>query len=67
MVERGEVSVEQMKTLVRDPKFICNECGRAAAKADNLCEPVPLEMKCTTCGMAFTSKAEVDEHAKTHM
>ncbi len=42
MAERGDVSLEQMKALVKDPKFICKKCGRAAAKEENLCEPVPL-------------------------
>lgn len=26
------------KKLVRNPKFICRKCGRAAAKAKSLCE-----------------------------
>jgi len=42
MAERGEISLDQMKALVKDPKFICKKCGRVAAKAENLCEPVPL-------------------------
>lgn len=42
MAERGEVTLEQMKELVRNPKFICQRCGRVAANSDNLCEPVPL-------------------------
>jgi hypothetical protein len=42
MAERGEVSLEQMKALVKDPKFICKKCGRVAANSDNLCEPVSL-------------------------
>jgi hypothetical protein len=43
MAERGEVTLAQMKALVRNPKFVCRKCGRAAAKEENLCEPVPLE------------------------
>lgn len=27
LAERGEISLEQMKALVRDPKFICKKCG----------------------------------------
>ena len=27
---------------VKDAKFICRDCGRAAAKAENLCAPVKL-------------------------
>ena len=42
MVEKGEISLDQMKALVKDPKFICRKCGRVAARAENLCEPVPL-------------------------
>lgn len=38
----GEITLEQMKTLVRDPKFICKKCGRVANKEESLCEPVPL-------------------------
>ena len=33
---------ETYKALVKDPKFICKKCGRAAAKEENLCEPAPL-------------------------
>jgi len=42
MAERGEVSLESMKALTRNAKFICRKCGRVAAKEVNLCEPVPL-------------------------
>jgi len=42
MAESGEFTLEQIKALVRDPKFICKTCGRAAAKEENLCDPVPL-------------------------
>jgi hypothetical protein len=42
MAESGEFSLEQIRALVKDPKFICKKCGRVAAKAENLCEPVPL-------------------------
>ncbi len=30
------------KELVRNPKYICRICGRAAAGEKNLCDPVPL-------------------------
>ena len=43
MAERGDISFDQMKALVSNPKFICKKCGRAAAKEENLCEPVLLE------------------------
>jgi hypothetical protein len=42
LANRGEMSLDQMKALVRDPKFICKKCGRAANKEENLCDPVPL-------------------------
>ncbi len=32
-------NLEEYKNLVRDGKFVCKQCGRAAAKAENLCEP----------------------------
>jgi len=41
MAKRG-ADLETVKGLVRNPKFICKKCGRAAAKEENLCEPVPL-------------------------
>jgi len=41
MVKRGE-DLETFKSLVKNPKFICKKCGRAAAKEENLCEPVNL-------------------------
>jgi hypothetical protein len=42
MVVKGQVSLEQIKALAKDPKFICKKCGRAANSSDNLCEPVEL-------------------------
>jgi hypothetical protein len=42
MAERGQISLDQMKDLVKDAKYICKKCGRVAAKAENLCEPVSL-------------------------
>jgi len=42
MAEKGVVSLERFKDLVKNPKFICKKCGRAATKEENLCEPVPL-------------------------
>jgi hypothetical protein len=35
-------SVEQMRERVRDAKFICEVCGRAANNKDYLCRPVDL-------------------------
>ena len=66
MAESGEVGLEQMKDLVRNPKFMCKRCGRAAKSSDNLCEPVSLDYTCGMCGQTFSSKAKLMEHAKTH-
>jgi hypothetical protein len=33
---------EDYKQLVRNPKFMCKNCGRVAASQDNLCKPVKL-------------------------
>ena len=38
----GRVDLKQLKPLLRDPKFICSECGRTAAAAVNLCSPKKL-------------------------
>jgi hypothetical protein len=32
----------QVAKLAKGAKFVCHICGRAAAKAENLCEPVKL-------------------------
>lgn len=37
-----EHNLEEYKKYVRGPKFVCKKCGRAAAKAENLCQPVEL-------------------------
>ena len=42
MCESGDCSLEQIKTLVKDAKFICKVCGRVAAAEENLCEPVTI-------------------------
>lgn len=42
MAQKGVVSLEQMKVLVKNAKFICRKCGRVAARDVNLCEPVAL-------------------------
>jgi hypothetical protein len=35
-------NLEDYKKLVRNPKFICKNCGRAAANEKNLCSPEKL-------------------------
>jgi hypothetical protein len=34
--------VKEMRERVKDPKFICEVCGRAANKEEYLCRPVKL-------------------------
>jgi hypothetical protein len=41
MVEK-EVPKEELKPLIRNAKYICSCCGRAAANEENLCAPEPL-------------------------
>ena len=42
LAEEGMSTLEEIKNLVKDAKFICKKCGRAAAAKENLCEAVPL-------------------------
>ena len=42
MTESGEYSLERIKDLVKDAKFMCRKCGRVAGREENVCEPVPL-------------------------
>lgn len=39
----GNEKFEKIKTLTRQPKFICFNCGRVANESDNLCNPMPLD------------------------
>lgn len=34
--------MQQVAKAAKDAKFVCHICGRAAAKAGNLCEPVKI-------------------------
>ncbi len=36
-------SLDELKKLVRNPKYICFTCGRAADQEKNLCNPMPLD------------------------
>jgi len=38
----GGTDWKVMKILVKDPKYICRECARAAANASHLCSPETL-------------------------
>ncbi len=42
MLLAKKTDVEALKPIVRDAKFICKNCGRAAAEAERLCAPVAL-------------------------
>lgn len=35
-------SPEEYQTLTRNPQFVCEHCGRVAAKSRNLCKPTRL-------------------------
>ena len=37
-----ESNLEDYKTLVRSPNYVCGNCGRAAANEKNLCKPESL-------------------------
>ncbi len=34
---------DKIQELVRDPQFVCFNCGRAAHSDKNLCNPMPLK------------------------
>jgi hypothetical protein len=40
-VETG-MTLDEYKKLVRDAKWVCRQCGRAAASSMSLCDPEPL-------------------------
>ncbi|UCB61634.1 MAG: hypothetical protein JSW72_08290 [Candidatus Bathyarchaeota archaeon] len=42
LVEYKGVEIKEYKPLVKKAKFLCKNCGRVAAKEENLCEPIPL-------------------------
>jgi len=39
----SEKKFDQIRKLVKAPKFICFNCGRVADAEKNLCNPVPLK------------------------
>lgn len=39
----SEKKFEEIKGLVKAPKFICFNCGRVADSDSNLCNPMPIE------------------------
>jgi len=36
------IDVERVKPLVSPANYMCTTCGRVAAKAENLCDPLKL-------------------------
>ena len=38
----GGTTLSAFLVLIRNPKYVCMQCGRAAAKAENLCDPTPI-------------------------
>ncbi|MCW4041326.1 MAG: hypothetical protein NWE83_11330 [Candidatus Bathyarchaeota archaeon] len=43
LVEYSEATLTEIKNLVRDARWICRTCGRAAKNMENVCDPVYLE------------------------
>lgn len=41
-VSNQATSLEEYKGLVKNAKYLCKHCGRVAAKAENLCDPMPI-------------------------
>jgi phage terminase large subunit GpA-like protein len=41
-VSNKTTTLEEYKALVKDAKYLCKHCGRLAANAENLCDPIPL-------------------------
>lgn len=39
----SEKKFDKIKELVRNPRFMCFNCGRVADSDKNLCNPMPLE------------------------
>lgn len=39
----GEGKLDEVRALVKEPKFICFNCGRVADSKANLCNPMPLD------------------------
>ena len=39
----GAKEFEKIKLLVKDPRFICFNCGRVAHSGKNLCNPMSLK------------------------
>ena len=42
IVDRNK-DIDQIKDIVKDPKFICFNCARVANSKENLCNPMLIE------------------------
>ncbi len=42
LVIGDQADIESIKPLVRNAKYVCKTCGRAAANSENLCNPTQL-------------------------
>jgi len=42
LVKKLPRKLEKYAEKVRDPRFLCERCGRAANAEDRLCKPTPL-------------------------
>ncbi|MBM4148461.1 MAG: hypothetical protein FJ224_05405 [Lentisphaerae bacterium] len=40
LVSKGKI--DEIRELVREPRYICFNCGRVADSEANLCNPMPL-------------------------
>jgi hypothetical protein len=43
MDEVAKLRMDEVAKLTKDAKYMCFVCGRVAANAENLCEPVQIE------------------------
>jgi hypothetical protein len=39
----GEFELKDLRPLVKDAKYVCAKCGRAAASKGSLCKPSPIK------------------------
>jgi len=35
----SDLGLQELKTLIKDSKFVCKDCGRAASSEESLCRP----------------------------
>jgi len=41
-IDNSKSNPQRFKKLLKEPKYMCRECGRVAANDYNLCYPKPL-------------------------